>query len=147
MNKTTTFALSVLTFAAMGVSQALAGSAADMAEKHFNAIGAGDVAALKKEYTQDAVFQWVGGPLDGVYNGAGAISGLWAKFAKAQGKLGVDVMSIEESANPKGTTVNAAVKFMGKKPIPVRYILVYRGDKLVNEIWQIDPNLKANKDY
>lgn len=146
MHKTTALALSVLAFATVNTTQAFAG-AADMAEKHFNAIASGDVGALQKDYAENAVFQWVGGPLDGVYNGSSAISGLWSKFAKAQGKLDVDVMSVEESANPKGVTVNAAVTFTGKKPIPVRYILVYRGDKLVNEIWQIDPNLKTNKAY
>lgn len=145
MRKSLLPALGILTAAALSAGQALAGTAADMAQKHFAAIGAGDVAALQGHYGEGAVFQWVGGPLDGVYSGETAISALWDKFAKAQGKLGVDVLSIEESANDKGTTVNAAVKFMGKNPIPVRYILVYRGDKLVNEVWQIDPNLKASR--
>jgi len=144
MFKSTALPLSVLVAATIGATQAFAGMATDMAEKHFNAIGAGNVSALSAEYDSNAVFQWIGGPLDGVYTGADAINGLWTKFAKAQGKLDVDVMSIEESANPKGTTISAAVKFTGKKPIPVRYILVYRGDKLVSEVWQIDPHLKAN---
>lgn len=143
MFKTTVLPLSVLVAATISATQAFAGMGSDMAEKHFNAIGSGDVVALGAEYDSNAVFQWIGGPLDGVYTGAGAINGLWTKFAKAQGKLDVDVMSIEESANPKGTTITATVKFTGKKPIPVRYVLVYRGDKLVSEVWQIDPNLKA----
>ena len=145
MRKTLLSSLSILAATALSVGQALAGTASEMAQKHFAAIGAGDVSALTNHYGEGAVFQWVGGPLDGVYSGTDEISTLWDKFAKAQGALGVDVLSIEESTNDKGTTVNAAVKFMGKNPIPVRYILVYRGDKLVNEVWQIDPNLKASR--
>ena len=147
MRKSTGLSLSILMLFATSTFEALAGTAADLAEKHFSAIGAGDTDALQKQYAQGAVFQWVGGPLDGTYKGADEISGLWHKFTKAQGKLDVKVMSMEESSNGKGATVTAAVRFMGKKPIPVRYVLVYREDKLVNEIWQIAPNLKADNSY
>jgi len=144
MFKSKVFPLSVLVAATIGATQAFAGMATDMAEQHFKAIGDGNVSALSAEYDSTAVFQWIGGPLDGVYTGSDAITGLWTKFAKAQGKLDVNVMSMKESSNPKGTTITAAVKFTGKKPIPVRYVLVYRGDKLVSEVWQIDPKLKSN---
>ena len=35
----------------------------------------------------------------------------------------------------------ATVVFTGKGPVPVRYLLTYRGDRLVSEVWQIDPAL------
>lgn len=139
--------IGLVTAAAFTTTQAVAGPAASMAEKHFSAIASGNAANIGEHYSDDAVFQWIGGPLDGVYTGPDAISSLWSKFTKAQGKINVDVLSIEENSNGKGTTVNAAVKFMGKKTIPVRYILVYRGSKLVNEIWQIAPNLSAASQY
>ncbi|PLX39114.1 MAG: hypothetical protein C0606_00790 [Hyphomicrobiales bacterium] len=122
-------------------SQAFAGVGSDMAQAHFEAIGAGDVAAISSAYTDASVFQWVGGPLDGEYRGKDAIAGVWQKFTKAQGPIEVTVGEVVENANPKGVTVTADVTFKGKATVPVRYVLTYRGDALVSEIWQIDPNL------
>ena len=48
--------------------------------------------------------------------------------------------NVQESGNPKGDTVTANVVFAGKTTIKVRYIMMYRDGKLVNEIWQIDPS-------
>ena len=62
-------------------------------------------------------------------------------LAKAQGELTFKVSNVQESANPKGATVTANVVFSGKNDIKVRYVLTYRDGKIVNEIWQIDPNL------
>ena len=39
------------------------------------------------------------------------------------------------------------VEFKGKNTIKVRYVLVYRGGKLVNETWQIDPKLAMGASY
>ena len=122
-------------------SQAMAETAADRATAHFNAIGSGQVEAATAPYTDTSVFQWIGGPLDGSYQGKAAITKVWQKFAKAQGPLEVQVSNLSENANPKGATVTADVKFVGKNTIPVRYVLTYRGDDLVNEVWQIDPKL------
>ena len=119
---------------------ALAGSAED-AEAHFQAIAKGDVNAVMADYGTDPVFQWIGGPLDGVYSGSDAIRPVWAKFAKGNAPLAVTVSGLEESANPKGSTVTANVLFKGTNAIKVRYVLTYRDGKLVNEIWQIDPKL------
>lgn len=120
---------------------ALAGPAADAAKLHFKAIAAGDVEQLMRGYSDDANLQWVGGPLDGVYTGGDKLRAVWSKFAQAQGALGHAVNNVQENANPKGTTVTANVEFQGKNTIKVRYVLTYRGDKIVNEIWQIDSNL------
>ena len=48
---------------------ALAGPADD-AKAHFLAIGGGEVDKIMTAYGDDAVFQWVGGPLDGAYKGS-----------------------------------------------------------------------------
>jgi ketosteroid isomerase-like protein len=118
---------------------ALAGPIADKAKAHFAAIAEGDVAKITADYSDKAVFQWVGGPLDGVYSDPAAIKGVWAKFTSAQGKLEADVKDIQEAVNPKGGTVTANIVFKGKGPIPLCYVLVYRDGKIVNEVWQINP--------
>lgn len=115
----------------------------DEATDHINAVAAGQVNKVMADYGDHAVFQWVGGPLDGVYTGHEAIKGVWSKFAKGNAPLTAKIGQLAESANPKGSTVTANVIFSGKKTIKVRYILVYRNGKLVNEIWQIDPKLAA----
>lgn len=119
---------------------AFAGQAADDARTHFNAIAAGDLPLLAAQYADDAVLEWVGGPLDGRYAGREPIRATWSKFAKANPELKLTVEQVAEAANPKGATVTANVRFEGKQPIRVRYVLTYRGGKLVHETWQIDPN-------
>lgn len=113
---------------------------ADDAKAHFSAIGAGQLDAVMSQYAPDASFQWVGGPLNGAYAGVEKIKEVWTKFGK-NGPFEVSVAKLEESANDKGATVTANVEFKGKAAIKVRYVLVYRDGKLVNEVWQIDPKL------
>jgi hypothetical protein len=122
-------------------SAAHAGPALDKAQAHFKAIGAGDVAAITADYSESAALLWIGGPLDGHYAGRAPIQGVWTKFTGAQGKLDVTMSNVQENANPKGATVTANVQFKGQNTIKVRYVLTYRDDKLVSEIWQIDPAL------
>lgn len=114
---------------------------ADDARVHFNAIAAGDVILASRQYADNAVLEWVGGPLDGTYAGPDKIREVWGKFTKGNPDLKVAVVKLEESANPKGATVTANVQFTGKQPIKVRYVLTYRDGKLVHETWQIDPKL------
>jgi ketosteroid isomerase-like protein len=125
-------------------SAAQAGPATDQARLHFQAIASGDVDQLLRGYDSNASLQWVGGPLDGVYAGGERLREVWSKFAKAQGKLDLAVNNVVEGANPKGATVTANVEFQGKSAIKVRYVLTYRDGKIVNEVWQIDPNLGAS---
>ncbi|HXH04223.1 MAG TPA: nuclear transport factor 2 family protein [Candidatus Competibacteraceae bacterium] len=134
------FALAAV-LASAATASAFAGQAADDARLHFQAIAAGDLALLSRSYADNAQLSWVGGPLDGTYSGADDIRALWEKFAKAQGTLKVSVDKLEEAANPKGATVTANVRFEGKQPIKVRYVLVYRAGKIAAEVWQIDPQL------
>ena len=94
-----------------------------------------------QDYADNASLQWVGGPLNGAYTGSDKIREVWSKFAKGNAPLEVSVSKVEESANPGGGTVTANIEFKGKNTIKVRYVLVYREGKVVNEVWQIDPKL------
>ena len=132
-----------LLFAAQG---AVAGPADD-ARAHFQAIGSGDVQTVMSGYADNAHLNWVGGPLDGTYDSRDVIRGVWEKFTKSAGPLKVSVDKLEESANPKGSTVSANVQFEGKAPIKVRYVLTFREGKIVSETWQIDPKLVVAAAY
>ena len=132
-----------LLFAAQG---AVAGPADD-ARAHFQAIGSGDMQTVMSGYADNAHLDWVGGPLDGTYDSRDVIRGVWEKFTKSAGPLKVSVDKLEESANPKGSTVSANVQFEGKAPIKVRYVLTFRDGKIVSETWQIDPKLAVAATY
>ena len=138
--KQATFAVTLF-FASIG--SAFASPVGDAAQIHFTAIGAGDTAIIMRGYADNAQLTWVGGPLDGMYAGEDAIRATWEKFGKAVGQARVTVLGMEESANPKGTTIVAKVQFDGKAQIKVRYVLTYRDGKLISETWQIDPKLAA----
>ncbi len=114
------------------------------AQMHFKAVASGDVAAIMRQYAPDATLVWIGGPLDGSYSGTKAIQAVWDKFAQAGGKLGEKATDIVIGSNPKGMTVTANVEFSGKKTLPVRYTLAYRNGKIVDEIWQVAPNIAMN---
>ncbi len=134
----------IFTFCAaslLSVSTLASAAPSDDANAHFKAIAAGNVDQIMLDYGNNAVLQWVGGPLDGAYSGNDNIRAVWGKFAKANAPLEVNVSKLDESANPKGATVTANVEFKGKATIKVRYVLVYHEGKLVNEVWQIDPKL------
>ena len=132
----------ILTSAALlALSTTAFAGAADDASAHFKAIGAGNVEQLMQDYADNASLQWVGGPLNGAYTGSDKIREVWSKFAKGNAPLEVSVSKVEESANPGGGTVTANIEFKGKNTIKVRYVLVYREGKVVNEVWQIDPKL------
>lgn len=128
-----------IVFASIG--SAFASPASDAAQTHFTAIGSGDTSIIMRGYGDNAQLVWVGGPLDGTYAGADAIRATWEKFGKAAGPSHVTVKGLEESANPKGSTIVANVLFDGKTQVKVRYVLTYRDGKLVNETWQVDPKL------
>lgn len=130
---------------ALSVAQiAHAGPAADAASAHFQAIGSGDLNQLIVAYAVDAQLNWVGGPLDGRYQGADSIGQLWQRFTKAQGPLQISQADVQEATNPKGATVTADVRFTGKQPINVRYVLTYRAGKIASETWQVVPAPAAN---
>lgn len=118
---------------------ALAGPAEDMAKTRIATVAKGDVAAITADYAPGATLHWMGGPLDGTYAAPDKIKEIWTKFATAQGEQKATVAAVAEASNPKGATVTADVTFAGKSTVKVRYVLVYRDNKLVDEIWQVNP--------
>lgn len=132
-----------LPFAAvlMALCSAAQAGPSEQTRGHLNDVAAGRVDQVVSQYADDAVFQWVGGPLDGVYRGPAAIGEVWGKFAKANGPMEVEVARLESGANPKGATAIANAAFKGKNMVKVRYVLVYRGEHIVNAVWQVDPSL------
>ncbi len=136
--------MSAFLLAGLFGTNAFAGQPTDDAKVHFETIASGDLASLMRGYADTAQLNWIGGPLDGTYANADNIRGVWEKFTKAQGPLQVSVDKIEEAANPKGATVTANVRFDGKQPIKVRYVLTYRDARIVSETWQIDPKLAVS---
>ena len=93
------------------VYQVVATLFVDSANAHFKAIGHGDVEKIMQDYVDTAVFQWVGGPLNGVYTSNNKIKEVWSKFAKGNAPLEVTINKTEESSNPAGSTVTANVEF------------------------------------
>lgn len=146
MSRISFFAAST-TIAALLATGSAGATPADDARTHFQAIASGDLAVVMRGYADNARFDWVGGALDGSYTSSDSIRGVWEKFTKSQGPLKLSIGQIEESANPKGATVSANVLFEGKAPIKVRYVLILRDGRIVNEIWQIDPKLAVASTY
>ena len=136
-----TLSLTACAAAMLFVASAASATPTDDAKTHFQAIGSGDLLIVMRGYADNAQFNWVGGPLDGTYASSDAIRGVWEKFTQSQGPLKVSVDKLEESVNPKGSTVSANVQFEGKAPIKVRYVLTFREGKIVSETWQIDSKL------
>ncbi|SMO97130.1 nuclear transport factor 2 family protein [Paracoccus laeviglucosivorans] len=134
----TTFAAAAVVAACASVP-AIAGPAEDMAKARIASIASGDLDAVAAGYADGAQLHWVGGPLDGTYTTPEQIGGIWQKFTSAQGEQTAEIAMTSEAANPAGATVTADVVFKGKNAVPVRYVLVYRGDKVADEIWQVNP--------
>jgi len=126
----------------LSLSSLVSAAPADDATAHFKAIAAGNVDQIMMDYGATPTMQWVGGKLDGAYTGKDSIREVWSKFSK-NAPLEVSISKLEESANPNGATVTANIAFKGKLVSTVRYVLVYRDGKVVNEIYQIDPKLAA----
>ena len=83
---------------------------------------------------------WVGGPLDRTYVESAQIARVWGKFTK-QAPLKAAIHDMIGNGNPAGTQMTADVVFAGKATTKVHYVMLYRGDKLIDKIWQIDPKL------
>lgn len=127
-----------LVLGAVAAGPAAAADPGDLARAHANAVGRGDLAFLAHEYRADCALWWVGGALDGLYQGKDEIATAWTKFAKANGTMTPEIGAVSSIANPKGTTVTIDVTYRGAKTVKVREVLLYRGDQLQDEIWQID---------
>jgi ketosteroid isomerase-like protein len=114
------------------------------AKAHLQAVAAGDMDALMRDYPADAYMDWVGGPLEGRYRGKEAIGEVWKKFIASNhgkprpAKLG----KLESHGNPKGNSFAVSAEYGGEKPVKVWHVLVYRDGELTTEIWQIAPAIK-----
>jgi ketosteroid isomerase-like protein len=117
------------------------------ARAHLDAVAAGDVPALMRDYSDDAVMEWVGGPLDGRYQGKAAIESVWQKFRAAnEGKPRPTRFSkLEAYANSRGTSVEAKAEYGGAAPVKVMHVLTYRDGELVAELWQIAPAIQVGR--
>jgi ketosteroid isomerase-like protein len=114
------------------------------AQAHLNAVAAGDLDALMRDYADDAYLDWVGGPLDGRYHGKAAIKAVWQKFiaANAGKPRPAKFSKLDAYANPKGTTIWAKAEYGGTTPVKTWHALSYRDGSLATEIWQIAPAIQ-----
>lgn len=128
-----------LALLAASSSSALAGPTENLAKSRIEAIANGDLGSVTSAYAPAATLHWVGGPLDGTYGQPDKIKEVWSKFFAAQGAQKATIAAASEAANPKGGTVTVNVTFAGKNTVKVRYVLLYREGKLVDEIWQVNP--------
>lgn len=108
------------------------------AKAHVEAIAAGDLEAVMRDYPKDAFMEWVGGPLDGRYQGRDAISAVWKKFFAANdGKPRPATLGeLEAYSSAKGASLEITAEYGGKAPLKVWHVFVYRDGMLVAEIWQ-----------
>lgn len=139
--------VTVLTFIALAVGLASASehgagqNKSGLIDPHIVAISASPLEVLMPQYADDARLEWIGGPLNGSYDGSDAIEGAWSRFIGVRGEMQADIEDYIISENPKGRTIIASVLYRGEKTIPVRLITTYRDGKITTEIWQIDPVL------
>jgi type II secretory pathway pseudopilin PulG len=115
------------------------------AQAHLNAIAAGNLETLMRDYAEDADLDWVGGPLDGRYRGKAAIQAVWQKFiaANAGNPRPAKFRKLVSYANPKGASVETTAEYGGVTPIKVWHALTYRDGVLTTEIWQIAPAIQV----
>jgi len=114
------------------------------AQAHLNAVAAGDLDGLMRDYDEEAYMDWIGGPLDGRYRGKAQIKAVWQKFiaANAGQPRPAKFSPIEAFTNIKGATVHASAEYGGTAPVKVWHALSYRDGALGTEIWQIAPAIK-----
>jgi len=116
------------------------------AKSHLDAVAAGDLEALMRDYADDAYMEWVGGPLDGRYRGKAEIRAVWQKFiaANAGKPRPAHFGKLTAFANPRGATLEAKADYGGAVPVKVWHALTYRDGDLTTEVWQIAPALQID---
>jgi hypothetical protein len=135
-------ALALIVCSAAGSGACAKGEAPDASEAgdaHIQAISSASADLLTPQYAGSARLEWIGGPLDGAYEGAGAINAVWSRFIAGRGTMKAYIQSYVVAENPNGRTVIASIVYRGDKTIPVRLITTYRDGMIASEIWQIDP--------
>lgn len=117
------------------------------ARAHLDAIAAGDLEGLMRDYAEDAYLDWVGGPLEGRYRGKAQIRALWEKWIGANKGQPRPVQrgALTAFANKTGASIEAKAAYEGAVPVKVWHVLTYRDGELDTEIWQIAPALQIGK--
>jgi len=117
------------------------------ARVHLDAIAAGDLEALMRDYADDAYLEWVGGPLDGRYRGKAEIRAVWQKFiaANAGKPRPANFGKLTAFANARGASVQQRADYGGTVPVKVWHALTYRDGGLTTEVWQIAPTLQLDQ--
>jgi ketosteroid isomerase-like protein len=117
------------------------------ARAHLDAVAAGDLEVLMRDYADDAYMEWVGGPLDGRYRGKAEIRAVWQKFiaANAGKPRPAHFGKLTAFANPRGATLEAKADYGGAVPVKVWHALTYRDGDLTTEVWQIAPALQIEQ--
>jgi hypothetical protein len=141
-------ALALLALAGLPGTHAIAGPLDDAkARAHLDAVAAGDLEALMKDYADDAYLEWVGGPLDGRYRGKAEIRAVWTRFiaANAGKPRPANFGKLVSFANPKGASVQQRGDYGGQVPVKVWHALTYRDGSLTTEVWQIAPGLQLDQ--
>jgi hypothetical protein len=111
------------------------------ARAHLESVRSGNVVAIVNGALPASTLHWLGGPLDGEYQGAETQAHAWQAFARKQGQQALTVSHIETIASPTGGTVSVHVVFAGAKTIHVEDILAIRDGVIVDEVWQIEPGV------
>jgi hypothetical protein len=140
--------LALAALAGLPGAHAIAGPLDDAkARAHLDAVAAGDLEALMKDYADDAYLEWVGGPLDGRYRGKAEIRAVWTKFiaANAGKPRPANFGKLVSFANPKGASVQQRGDYGGQVPVKVWHALTWRDGSLTTEVWQIAPGLQLDQ--
>jgi len=116
------------------------------ARAHLDAVAAGDIDALMRDYADDAYLDWVGGPLDGRYRGKAEIRAMWQKFIKANDSKPrpASFGKLTAFSNAKGASVQARAAYGGTTPVKAWHMMTYREGELTTEIWQIAPAMQVD---
>jgi hypothetical protein len=110
-----------------------------LAQYHWEAIARSDIGMTTIHYTPNSTLEWVGGPLQGKYAGPTAIAEVWTKFFNAQRPTEVEVSNVQERQEGGRQAVAARVLFKGRRAVPVDYLLVFDGGRIVAETWKVVP--------
>lgn len=114
-------------------------SAKSLVLAHWTQVANRNVQKLTGEYTKNAVVAWVGGPLNGTYQGHSAIDKLWSKFEKATSPMHFQVTAVTYDLSKAHPAVREDVKLTsGGKAIKVDSTLVYDNGKIMAEIWKVN---------
>ncbi|AHF81128.1 nuclear transport factor 2-like protein [Thermococcus paralvinellae] len=109
--------------------------------KHWQALEDNDLAALMQQNAENSTLYWIGGPLNGTYNGVSEIEATWSKFFAGTNVIDVGIYNITLAKSEEGMTGIKAIVIVTTqegKQIPLRYEIYFKGDEIIEEWWTID---------